>query len=730
MKSRLRISQNPQRAIFFLLYLILGAHQCLYGGSATKKIRAFRSATAINVDGILDEAAWQQAEVISDFIQQEPDVNEPATERTEVRVVLAGEALYFGVICFDSEPERIIGRERRRDNGFRDDDRFEIVIDTFHDHRNAFNFVTNPLAARFDALITDEGADVNRNWDERWWVEAKITDSGWTLEIEIPLSTLRAPSEASQWGINFRRFIRRKNERVLWTAWDRDFSFFQVSQAGHLEGMEGVKTGLRARIQPYLLGGFRYTGLPDGTSRWENTSDVGLEVAKFGITPSLMAEVTANTDFAQVEVDAAVVNLTRFPLFFPEKREFFLERAGIFEFGLGGRRGGGVQRGLQMYFSRRIGLTEDRRPRPVLGGVKLTGRLRNLDLGLLNVQTDRLEGLPGSNYTVVRLKRNILARSNIGTFFSNRQSGEVDDANRVAAAEANFTLFKNLRIQGFIGRSFTSGVEGDQNVGRAKFNWFSDLYEVFAEHLYIGEEFRHDIGFVRRSGIRRNNGIFVWEPRPGVLNIRNFVFRNEIVYLTDTDNRLLTREHTFQNTTRFQSDDVLRFATTNEFEQLEEDFEITPGIFIPLDVYRFRSYWVEYESSPRRLFSSSQSFTWGDFFGGTRRALVITPTFKPRPEFSAEWSYEYNDIDLPQGDFTTHVINSRFNFNFTNRWLTTFLAQYDSESERLVFFFRLRFIYQPGDDLFIVYNQTSAVGGGPDETDRALTIKFTHSFDF
>lgn len=169
-KSRLRISQNPQRAIFFFLYLILGAHQCLYGGSATKKIRAFRSATPITVDGILDESAWQQAEVISDFIQQEPDVNEPATERTEVRVVLAGEALYFGVICFDSEPERIIGRERRRDNSFRDDDRFEIVIDTFHDHRNAFNFVTNPLAARFDALITDEGADVNRNWDERWWV--------------------------------------------------------------------------------------------------------------------------------------------------------------------------------------------------------------------------------------------------------------------------------------------------------------------------------------------------------------------------------------------------------------------------------------------------------------------------------------------------------------------------------------------------------------------------------
>ncbi len=722
---------RPGRPEIVSLMLIFGFHLSVPGGTAAKRIQVLRSGDPIQMDGVLDEPAWQEAQAISDFIQQEPDVDQPASEKTEVRIVLTDKALYLGVLCYDSEPSKVIARERRRDHNLRDDDRFEIVLDTFHDHRNAFYFVTNPLGTRFDALVTDEGVDINSEWDERWWVEAKINDRGWVLEIEIPLTSLRASRDLDVWGINFKRFIRRKNETAQWSGWSRDFTFIQVSQAGHLEGVGGAEAGLLARIKPYVLGGARRTGVSQTGNDSEGVFEVGLEVAKVGITPGLVGEFTLNTDFAQVEVDEAVVNLTRFPIFFPEKREFFLERAGIFDFSLGGRRGGDTaDLLLKMFFPRRIGLTPDRRQVPVLAGGKITGRIQDFDLGFLNVQTDEFQETAGSNYTVFRLKRNVLARSNFGTFFSNRQSGQPGDFNRVAGADVNLTFFRNVDIQGSLGRSFTSGVEGDQTMGRAKFNWFSESYEVFAEHLYIGDEFRHDVGFVRRSGIRRSDGIFTWDPRPKVLNIRRLAIKNQIVYLTDTDHRLLTRQQFFHIRTHFHSGEIVTFYISHNFEQLEQDFRIAPEITVPLDGYGFRNYSVDFRSRPQQRLSALTRFSWGDFFGGKRKTLRFSPSFKPRPEFSAEVAYEYNDIDLPQGSFTTYVINSRFNFNVSNRWLTTSLVQYESESQRLVLFFRLRFIYRPGDDLFVVFNQTSELGNPFIGTDRTFLVKFTRAFDF
>src|SRR6266540_3179511 len=330
----------------------------------TKTLRAHRIASPVRVDGVLDEQAWRDAEPATDFVQQDPRVGEAVSERTEVRVLVDDEAIYFGIVCHDSDPRGVIARELRRDNPFAADDHFEILLDTFHDHRNAFHFAVNPLGTQYDALITDEGHDVNPEWNERWWSETRITADGWTAEIKIPLTTLRSGPDLDTFGVNFKRYIRRKNESAHWTGWNRDFPFLQVSQAGHLAGVEHLKTGLRLRVKPYVLGGFRDVG-GGGASALTRLSDVGLETVRFSVTSGLTAELTANTDFAQTEVDDAVVNLTRFPQFFPEKREFFLERAGIFEFGLGGRRGGAAERNLQMFFSRRIGLTEDRLAVPV-----------------------------------------------------------------------------------------------------------------------------------------------------------------------------------------------------------------------------------------------------------------------------------------------------------------------------------------------------------------------------
>lgn len=730
-----------ERTQIFATWLCLAAVTATAAGQTPataeeKTLRALTITTPIDVDGRLDEAVWAQADVISDFVQQEPRVGEPATERTEVRVLLDEDAIYFGIRAFDSTPGGIIARELRRDQtrSFAPEDQFDIILDTFHDHRNAYHFGINPLGTQYDAVITDEGQDVNVEWDERWWSETTRGPDGWTAEIRIPFRAIRSRAGIESFGVNFKRFIRRKNETVQWTGWNRDFNFLQVSQAGRLVGVEDVRTGLKLRVKPYVLTGVQDT-IPGGEPTYRGLRDVGIETLKFSLTPSLTAELTVNTDFAQAEVDEAVVNLTRFPVFFPEKREFFLERAGIFEFGLGGRRGGDTERNLQMFFSRRIGLTPDRNPVPILGGAKVTGRAAGFDVGFLNVQTDDYDlpggrgQLPGSNYTVFRAKRNVLARSNVGMFVSNRQASS-GNYNRVIGADANFTVFRNTDLQGFIGRSITPGREGNDMVGRAKFNWITDLYEVFVEHLYIGPEFQHDVGFVRRSDIQRTDLTGVWEPRPGRFNIRNLVFRGQVIYLTDIQRTLLTREQIFATTVRFQNDDVARASVVDTFDRVQRSFEIADGVVVPAGDYRFVESWVEGEGGGKRALLGKLRVGTGDFYGGERHFLRFTPAWRPSQYVSFETSYEYNDVTLPQGAFTTHLVNARMNVNLSNRWLTTTLFQHDSASNRDLIYLRVNYIYRPGDDVFVVFNQSEGGFGAGSRPDRSVMIKMTYSIDF
>lgn len=691
----------------------------------TKSAAVGRISAPVTVDGTLSEPAWAQAQVIDDFVQQEPNINQPATERTEVRVLADDGAFYFGITC--TQAAGVIARERRRDNPLADDDRFEIVLDSFHDHRNAYHFAINPLGTQYDALATDEGRDVNVDWDERWWSETEITATGWSAEIKIPFSALRSDPTLDEFGVNFLRFTRGSNERVLWTAWDRDFQFLQVSQAGHLTGVRDIPTGLKLRIKPYGLAGMRRNAITGGSRR--RVSDVGLEVAKFSLTSALTADLTVNTDFAQTEVDEAVVNLTRFPIFFPEKREFFLERAGIFEFGLGGRRGSPQnERNLQMFFSRRIGLTENRQPVDIIAGAKVVGRAAGMDLGVMSVQTDRFGQTPNSNYTVMRTKRNVLARSNVGAFLSNRQSRS-SEYNRVAGADATFTLFKNTDLQGFLAKSWTPGRNGDSFAGRAKYNWFTDRYELFAEHLYVGPQFQHDVGFVQRTDIQRSNLAAIWQPRPGVLNIRNLVFRTELIYTSDTARRPLTREQMFQATSRWQSDDAVRFNITDTFDRLDRPFTIADNVTLPPGDYNFREQFVEGEVGGKRMLSGRVRYTSGEFYSGTRHGVRVTPAFKPSSLLSLETSYEMNDVTLPQGAFATHVVNARVNVNPSNRWLTTTLVQYDSASHRQVLFARVNYIYRPGDDVFLIVNRTTERGTSR-PAEYTVLLKMTYSLDF
>src|SRR5215216_4341258 len=388
--------------------------------STVRRIKAIRTAEEIRIDGMLNEAAWGQAVPASDFRQEDPNEGAPATEKTEVRVLYDDKYFYVGIWAFDAESDKVNARELTRDASFSNDDKIEILLDTYHVRRNAYRFAVNPLCTQQDALITDEGRDVNLSWDAPWLSAGRKDKEGYTVEIAIPLTTLRFNEGAPVWGFNVARIIRRKNEENLWTSWQRSFGLERVSQAGELTGVEDIHRRRLVEFKPYVTGGWK-RGVPLIGREGFDTGihgTAGLEVAKIGITPSLTAELTVNPDFGQVEVDQQIINLSRFSAFFPEKRDFFLENAGIFLFGREGSN--------QLFFTRRIGLTGRGEPVPIDYGAKITGKTGKYNVGFLQVQTRQLGdqktlfGVPRQQFTIARVKRDILGRSSIGAIFVNR----------------------------------------------------------------------------------------------------------------------------------------------------------------------------------------------------------------------------------------------------------------------------------------------------------------------
>jgi hypothetical protein len=474
--------------------------------SGTRLIRAVRTTDQIYVDGVLNEPAWDQVTPATDFRQQEPNEGVPAAERTEVRVLYDDKYLYAGIRAFDSEPDKINARELTRDASFSNDDKIEILLDTYHDRRNAYRFAVNPLGAQQDALITDEGRDVNLSWDAPWLSSGRRDRTGYTVEIAIPLTTLRYTEGAPVWGFNVARIIRRKNEENLWTSWQRSFGLERVSQAGELAGVEGIHRRRLMEFKPYVTSGWKQ-GVPlIGREGFDSGlhGTAGLEVAKIGITPSLTAELTVNPDFGQVEVDQQVINLTRFSVFFPEKRDFFLENSGIFLFGR--------EESNQLFFTRRIGLTEDGQPVPIDYGAKITGKIGPYNAGFLQVQTRKLgdentaPGIPREHFTVARVKRDIFGRSYIGAMFANRQGGASADYNRGAGIDTELNFTDHWRLFGFLMGTATPGAHSGFLSGRLDSKYENDLVRFIAVYENIGSNFNPEIGFVERNGIRQYFG--------------------------------------------------------------------------------------------------------------------------------------------------------------------------------------------------------------------------------
>ncbi|MBI4456659.1 MAG: carbohydrate binding family 9 domain-containing protein [Acidobacteria bacterium] len=715
------------------------------GTHGKRKLKAVRTELPVTLDGSLEEPAWKNTPVALGFTQKEPHEGEESTEGTEVRVLYTASTLYIGVICYDSQADRILATERRRDNNLGNDDTISVVLDTFHDHRNAYLFRTNPLGTQYDALITDEGNNINENWDEKWDVVSQITLVGWTAEFAIPFKSLRLNENEGQiWGFDLERVIRRKNELTFWNGFRRGFKLENVSQGGHLEGLENIQSGMRFRVKPFLLGGFQRSS-NQFHSRLGGTSDFGMEVMKYRITPSLTADLTWNTDFAQTEVDDQQVNLDRFPLFYPEKREFFQEGAGIFEFGLVRAE---TATDMKLFHSRTIGLSPERLPVPMTAGARLTGNLGGFTLGLLNVQTDQEESkaVPESNYSVVRVKRNLLSRSNVGGFILNRESAGKGDFNRVYGFDTNFTFYKYLSVTALWAKSDQPGIKEKNWVSSGTAKWDSDFWLASLEYIFIEPNFRDDLGFVPRKNMRRFTPILGISPRPRSGPIRQIGLQARFDYITDRDWKLESRRNHYTIRVELQSGDSFSVLPHWRFERLAKPFtlrdqavKIAPGVTVrkPLVVVPPGEYswWYsrfQYAANPARRLSGNVSVEPSPgYFGGDLVEWNINPKLRLTNTLSVELGYTINDASFSQTNFTDHVVNFRVNYAFNNQWLTSTTLQYNSADSFSGINFRLNYIFRPGDDFFFVYNEGRQLGGLFDgQRDRSLQVKLTYSFDF
>jgi len=667
----------------------------------------------IFIDGKLDEPSWQEASPVAGFIQREPRPGEPATELTEVRILFDEENLYIGAILYDSTPGDIVADEMKRDADLRRNDAFAVLIDTYHDHRNGFFFETNPLGARADAYTSNEGESINFDWDGVWWTGCTITSEGWQVEMKIPFSTLRYDNKRlGTWGIQFRRIIRRKNEEVYWSPVSLEADIWRVSKAGHLKGLNKIKQGRNIEMKPYLIFGTGRTP-SKGENRLKLVKDAGVDI-KYNITPNLTFDITYNTDFAHVEVDEQQVNITRFPLFFPEKRDFFLEGGGFFEFGLKGK--------IQPFFSRRIGLVGGEEVPIILGG-KLTGKEGKYGIGLLSIQTDEKEEEPKTNYSVIRLKRDIFSRSNIGFILVNKEPSD-EGFNRTLGVDARFSFSEHFDLIPFFFKTITQGSSPDGEAGYIKARWEDKSKVLTLSYLNVSEDINPEVGFVKRKGMKETLSYLGWRLRPAASRVREFYPFTIIKYVLNQENSLVTRALTFGVSTELHSGDSFELSYKREFERLDEDFEIASGITIPVGSYSFDSFNFGIETDESRKISGKASISAGKFYNGNIVSYNTSLLFKPSAYFGLEVKLSRNEIDLPQSFFTTNLIITKARYFLSTRTFFNALLQWNDDTDELVSNLRFNYEYRPGSDIFIVYNERRDLDG--DSTDHSFLLKLTY----
>ena len=721
-------------------YLLLTALTVVHAGNSdndlvSSQLEAVSVSEAPVVDGnVIDDPVWETAPVATSFTQQTPDEGEGISEKTEVRIMYSSDALYVAVVCYDTEPERIVVSDTRRDASLKDSDSFRFILDTFYDKQNGFIFGTNPAGIEYDAQVNKEGQGgfntgrqsvgaggaFNLNWDAVWEVQTVVGDFGWSAEFSIPFKTLRFKEiKEQQWGINFERVIARKQEDAYWMPIPRQFNINRVSLAGTLTGL--VATNPRnLKIMPY--------GLGQSTTGTKGQSQLGLD-AKYSLTSSLTLDVTYNTDFAQVEADEKQINLDRFSLFFPEKRPFFLENAGLFSVGEPTYYGPDIE----MFFSRRIGIGPDGSSVPILGGARVTGTAGGLNIGVLNMQTESVEGVTdGNNFSVARLRKELPNKSAVGFIRTNRQGlGDSGDYNRVWAVDGQIGIGEVSLFKSFIAQSQTPGI--DSEAYAYLFEGVRESKRLLLQLRYteVGENFNPEMGFLERQGYRKWLFRILNRTRPadlfGLMEIRPHITYWGYWKLDGFQQTgFLHVDSHWEWRNGYRIDTGINFPT----EGVEEAFEISKGVMVPAGSYHHREIHIRTNTNLSKPLSVTIVTRIGGFFGGDRRNFDTTIRYRFGDRFTSDLISKYNDVYLPGGNFLAHLLRGRLTYSFSPKVYIQSLFQYNNQTDQ--WSMNWRFIWQrsASTGLYLVYNQTQDLDGIPlPGSTRSVVIKYSHLFD-
>ena len=718
-------------------------------GRAT--VRALRLSEPLRIDGKLDEEIYLTAKPFGGLLQAAPDYGAESTERTDVWITFDQTNIYVSARCWDSAPpERWVANELRRDtNQLRDNDHFGVMFDTYYDRRSGFIFYTNTLGAFSDYTVVDEGTS-NKDWNPVWDSRTARFEGGWTVEMAIPFKTLRYKSGHDQvWGLQVRRAIRHKNEWTYLTPVPRIMAgpqaFNRISAGGTLVGLDLPPASRNLELKPYAISRMTTDRVRTPPVSNDVDADVGGDV-KYGVTANLTADFTFNTDFAQVEIDEQQVNLTRFSLFFPEKRDFFLEGQGVFDFARGGSGagGGGIPGGgtsntdtPYLFYSRRIGLTANREV-PIIAGGRLTGKVGAFSVGVVNIQAgaEDVSATPDTNFTVVRIKRDILRRSTIGAMVTNRSESIATPgrgSNQAYGVDGSFSFFQNVSFGAYYARTDTPGLRSEDDSYQARFDYGADRYGARVEYLKVGDNFNPEVGFLRRDNFKRSFASARFSPRPRSSKlVRKYTMEGSLEYVDNGRGFLESRQQTGRFNTEFNNSDRFIVEATRNFDFLIIPFQVVRGVSIPVGGYSYDDATVSYTFGPQRRVSGTLALNVGEYYNGDITTVgYSTGRVSVTKRLSLEPSFSVSRVELPVGGFTTRVVRSRADYGFSPRMFASALLQYSSTDQTFSSNLRYRWEYRPGSELFVVWtDEQDTRPNGIGLRNRALVLKITRLLRF
>ncbi len=722
-------------------------------GRAT--VRAIKLAAPLRLDGALDEEVYRNTKPFGGMLQVAPNYGAESTERSDVWITFDENNIYVSARLWDSAPpDKWIANELRRDtNQLRQNDHFGVMFDTFYDRRSGFLFYTNPLGALADYSVVDEGMP-NTDWNPVWSSHTGRFEGGWTVEMAIPFKTLRYRSGTNQvWGLQLRRSIRRKNEWTYLTPVPQNMAgpqaFNRISSGGTLVGLDLPPASRNFELKPYAISRLTTDRIRTPEVSNDFDGDLGGDV-KYGLTANLTADFTLNTDFAQVEIDEQQVNLTRFNLFFPEKRDFFLEGRGVFDFARGGGSGGtfipgfgGADGGATdtpyLFYSRRIGLDANR-VIPITAGGRLTGKVGPFAVGAINIQandqpaTATARAVPETNFTVLRVKRDILRRSTIGAMFTNRSASVLGNgSNQGYGVDAAFSFYQNLSFGAYYARTDTPNLKSDEDSYQAKFDYAADRYGVSAQYLTIGDNFNPEVGFLRRDNVKRSFASLRFSPRPTASRlVRKYSYEGSLEYLENGGGFLESRQQTGKFNVEFNNSDRFIVEANRNFDFLFIPFSPVRGVVIPIGEYSYNDAIVTYSFGQQRPVSGNVVVTFGQYYDGDITTVAYSQgRVAVTKRFSLEPSFSVSHVELPTATFTTRVVRSRIDYGFSPRMLASALLQYNSTDGTFSSNLRFRWEYRPGSEFFVVWtDEQDTRANGIGLRNRAFVLKLTRLLRF